>query len=177
MATLVGSSLLAVLLAFSLGSLLGRLGLSFGLARALLDILTQFRATLGFWLLAALCLQNGWVSPIIALGGAAGLIQAIPIARWVCLRSDSGELNAARAVALGQSTARHAAATTSRQGAAFAAALFAIVQVVIVAAGLRELAPAHAPLAEISIIPSLTLLPLLLIAEPLLRKLMARLPT
>lgn len=176
MATLIGSALLAVFLAFSLGALLGRLGLSFGLARASLDILTQFRAGLGFWLVAALCLRNDWASPVVAIGGAAGLIQAVPIARWICLGSDRGELSAARAVALGQSTARHAATTTSREGAAFGAAVFAIVHVVIVTAGLAQLSPGQAPLAGAPIAPSLLLLPLLLVAEPILRKLTARLP-
>jgi hypothetical protein len=173
-ASLLGSALLAAFVAVALGSLLGRLGLGWALIRSLLDILTQFRASLGFWLLGVVSAREGWLAPALAIGCSAGAMQAVPIARWICRGRKHGELSTARAVALGQSSARLVAASTRARGAALGAVVSTVVHVAILTAAWPGLAPEASPLSNPGILPSLALLPLLLFIEPISRRLLSR---
>jgi hypothetical protein len=92
----------AILTALVSGELLGNTALKFRGGRFLLSVLVQFRAGYGFWWFAIALAVTHSLSPLLALGLGAGLLEGVLLAQWICQLSPSTDGARSRGGSLGR---------------------------------------------------------------------------
>jgi hypothetical protein len=174
-AELLFGGVIAVGAALFLGLVLGRAATELYALRLALEILSQFRAGLGFWLLPVAVANRPWLPPPVLIGVSAGLIQGVFIARWLSDAAPLSEAQHTRRVGLRQLGAALFGRETRLRGVALSAAALALLHVLSVTYARRLFlgpSPGAQPVSNLTL--CLGLAPLLVLSSGELRRRFAR---
>lgn len=145
----IGSLLLSCVIALGLAQVLG---LTLGLLAIrirplgyLANLLTELRGSLGFSALCIVAIGAGSVDPTVAIGTAAGISQAIAIARWMTRPSGTWAPEELGAIAMGESSAHLALVRGYRRGAVRATGSLGVLHCLALWAIVLEVFPNSGP--------------------------------
>lgn len=128
----LASTFLALLLAVTLGPLLGRAATQWFSGRGLSNLLVEMRGAFLPFVVAPLLSEHTGLRAWSVVGIVVGLMQGIAVARWVARRGDDWAPGLRGEVALGRSRAALASARGTKRGAVIATLACTGPQIVLV---------------------------------------------
>lgn len=136
------SCVLALALAQVLGLTLGLLAIRIRAFAHFSNLLTELRGSLGLSALCVVVIGADLLKPVIAIGMAAGISQAIAIARWMTRGIGTWAPEELGAIAMGESSAHLALVRGYRRGAVRATGSLGVLHCLALWAIVLEIFPA-----------------------------------
>lgn len=142
---IVVSCLLSLIIAQGIGLTLGLLAIRIRVLAHFSNLLTELRGSLGLSALGLLAIHTGTLGPLVAIAFAAGLAQAIAIARWMTRVSGTWAPEELGAIAIGESSTHLALLRGYRRGAVRASASLSALHCIALWALVLQAFPKIAP--------------------------------
>lgn len=125
---------LALLLAVSLGTVLGRVATQWPAGRALANLLMEIRGTFLPFLVVPVVAEASGLPTWVVIGGTVGTTQAISVSRWIARRTGEWSPSLLGGIALGRSRSALVAEQATARGAVIGTLAVTVTQVVLLEA-------------------------------------------
>lgn len=131
---------LALLVAVSVGTLLGRVATQWPAGRALANLLMEIRGAFLPFLVVPVIAETSGVAAWVVIGCTVGATQAISVSRWIARRTGEWSPSLLGGIALGRSRAALVTEQATARGAVIGTLAVTVTQVVLLEALMTALA-------------------------------------